>query len=197
MAELWALFQLPLASNADLELLASMTEGFSGADLKAILTDAGLEAAKEAVRRQPGDGSGDIPQELPLITRGTLMYVASEARPSTSEEDRRSLREMFSQFSTSRKSSISTEVPLSFCASMAFSCGLVDSCYFCYSACCCTKMRFICVIAEEKGSKWPGPESSCSRVMTIGSCELSLVNWYRRSLVYPPAGRPATPSHPE
>uniref|UniRef100_N1QTY1 Peroxisomal ATPase PEX1 n=1 Tax=Aegilops tauschii TaxID=37682 RepID=N1QTY1_AEGTA len=101
--------ELPLASNADLELLASMTEGFSGADLKAILTDAGLEAAKEAVRRQPGDGSGDIPQELPLITRGTLMYVASEARPSTSEEDRRSLREMFSQFSTSRKSSISTE----------------------------------------------------------------------------------------
>lgn len=104
-----------------------MTEGFSGADLKAILTDAGLEAAKEAVRCQPGDGIGDIPQELPLIARGTLMSVASEARPSTSEEDRRSLREMFSQFSTSRKSSISTEVPPSFCASMAFSCGLVDS----------------------------------------------------------------------
>ncbi|VAI19833.1 unnamed protein product [Triticum turgidum subsp. durum] len=101
--------ELPLASDADLELVASMTEGFSGADLKAILTDAGLEAAKEAVRCQPGDGSGDIPQELPLITSGTLMSVASEARPSTSEEDRRSLREMFSQFSTSRKSSISTE----------------------------------------------------------------------------------------
>ncbi|XP_044389681.1 peroxisome biogenesis protein 1 isoform X3 [Triticum aestivum] len=101
--------ELPLASDADLELVASMTEGFSGADLKAILTDAGLEAAKEAVRCQPGDGIGDIPQELPLIARGTLMSVASEARPSTSEEDRRSLREMFSQFSTSRKSSISTE----------------------------------------------------------------------------------------
>lgn len=45
------------------------------------------------------------------------------------------------------------------------------------------------MIAEEKGSKWPGPESSCSRVMTIGSCKLSLVNWHRRSLVYPQAGR--------
>lgn len=45
------------------------------------------------------------------------------------------------------------------------------------------------MFAEEKGSKWPEPESSCSRVMTIGSRKLSLVNWRCRSLVYPQAGR--------
>lgn len=86
-----------------------MTEGFSGADLKAILTDAGLEAAKEAVRCHSGDASSCTPQGLPLINRETLMSVAAEGRPSTSEEDRRSLRDMFNQFSTSRKSSISTQ----------------------------------------------------------------------------------------
>jgi peroxin-1 len=108
------MFQLPLASDVDLEPIASMTEGFSGADLKAILADAGLQAAKEAVQCQSGEVCSSTPQELPLITRGTLMSVASEARPSTSEEDRRSLREVFNQFSTSRKSSISTQVPLLF-----------------------------------------------------------------------------------
>jgi peroxin-1 len=108
------MYQLPLASDADLEPVASMTEGFSGADLKAILTDAGLQAAKEAVRCQSGEASSNITQEVPLITRGTLMSVASEARPSTSAEDRRSLREMFNQFSTSRKSSISMQVQLFF-----------------------------------------------------------------------------------
>jgi peroxin-1 len=110
------MYQLPLASDADLEPVASMTEGFSGADLKAILTDAGLQAAKEAVRCQSGEASSNITQEVPLITRGTLMSVASEARPSTSAEDRRSLREMFNQFSTSRMSSISMQVRL-FCVS--------------------------------------------------------------------------------
>uniref|UniRef100_A0ACD6ACF7 Uncharacterized protein n=2 Tax=Avena sativa TaxID=4498 RepID=A0ACD6ACF7_AVESA len=101
--------ELHMASDADLEPVASMTEGFSGADLQAILTDAGLEAAKEVARCHSGDTSGNTPQELPLITRETLMSVASEARPSTSEEDRMSLREMFNQFSTSRKSSISMQ----------------------------------------------------------------------------------------
>ncbi|KAM0898590.1 hypothetical protein ACQ4PT_021852 [Festuca glaucescens] len=101
--------ELPLSSDADLEPVASMTEGFSGANLKAILTDAGLQAAKEAVQRQSGEASSSTPQGLPLITRGTLMSVVSEARPSTSEEDRRSLRKMFNQFSTSTKSSISTQ----------------------------------------------------------------------------------------
>ncbi|KAM0912729.1 hypothetical protein ACQ4PT_012609 [Festuca glaucescens] len=101
--------ELPLASDVDLEPIASMTEGFSGADLKAILTDAGLQAAKEAVQRQSGEACSSTPQGPPGITRGTLMSVASEARPSTSEEDRRSLRQLFNQFSTSRKSSISTQ----------------------------------------------------------------------------------------
>lgn len=102
--------ELPLAGDADLEPLASMTEGFSGADLKAKLTDAGLQAAKEAMQLcKSGDASSNMPQEPPVITTETLMSVASEARPSTPDEDRRSLREMFSHFSTSRKSCISTQ----------------------------------------------------------------------------------------
>ena len=74
--------QLPLASDADLEPVASMTEGFIGAGLKAILTDAGLEATKEAVRRHSGDASSSTPQGVPLINRETFMSVAAEARPS-------------------------------------------------------------------------------------------------------------------
>jgi peroxin-1 len=122
------MFQLPLASDVDLEPIASMTEGFSGADLKAILTDAGLQAAKEAVQRQSGEACSSTPQGPPGITRGTLMSVASEARPSTSEEDRMSLRQLFNQFSTSRKSSISTQ------ACLVFWVSLVNLVLFCYSA---------------------------------------------------------------
>ncbi|XP_062195469.1 peroxisomal ATPase PEX1-like [Phragmites australis] len=93
-----------LASDASLEDLASLTEGFTGADLAAILTDAGLAAVHELLdSRENG-----IPEREPCISKELLMSVARKARPSTPADEKRRYDKEFGEFVSSRKS-ISTK----------------------------------------------------------------------------------------
>lgn len=84
-----------------------MTEGFSGADLQALLSDAQLVSVHELL-----DGGDNGKQgRMPLITDELLKSVASKARPSVSEAEKRRLYGIYSQFLESKKS-VSAQVSL-------------------------------------------------------------------------------------
>ncbi|CAM0911659.1 unnamed protein product [Alopecurus aequalis] len=93
-----------LASDASLEDVASLTEGFTGADLAAILTDAGLAAIHEVL----DSAENGIPEGEPCISKELLMSVAMKARPSTPVDDKTGYDKEFGEFVSSRKS-ISTK----------------------------------------------------------------------------------------
>lgn len=92
--------QLPLATNVNLEPIAYMTEGFSGADLQALLSDAQLAAVHEHL-----DSANAIdPAQKPIITDALLKATAGKARPSVSDAEKQRLYGIYSQFLDSKKS---------------------------------------------------------------------------------------------
>ncbi|KAK4279639.1 hypothetical protein QN277_011385 [Acacia crassicarpa] len=92
--------KLPLASEVDLAAVAHMTEGFSGADLQALLSDAQLAAVHEVL----DDANASGPEKKPVITNTLLKGTASRARPSVSDEEKRRLYSIYSQFLDSKRS---------------------------------------------------------------------------------------------
>ncbi|KAF4377361.1 hypothetical protein F8388_013707 [Cannabis sativa] len=92
--------KLPLSSDVDLDAIAHMTEGFSGADLQALLSDAQLEAVHDLL----GGESMHEPGEKPVITDALLKSTASRARPSVSEAEKQRLFGIYSQFLDSKRS---------------------------------------------------------------------------------------------
>ncbi|KAH6765488.1 peroxisome 1 [Perilla frutescens var. hirtella] len=81
--------KLPMDSDVVLEHVAQLTEGFSGADLQALLSDTQLEAVHELLDNNDGSSTG----KMPVITNALLKSIASKAKPSVSEAEKRS-REM-------------------------------------------------------------------------------------------------------
>ncbi|KAJ8755931.1 hypothetical protein K2173_024476 [Erythroxylum novogranatense] len=86
--------KLPLAPDVDLEAIAYVTEGFSGADLQALLSDAQLAAVHEFL----SNANSSKPEKSPIITDALLKSVASKARPSVSESEKQRLYDIYSQF---------------------------------------------------------------------------------------------------
>lgn len=95
--------QLPLTSDVDLDAIARMTEGFSGADLQALLSDAQLEAVHDVL----SCADSNMPAKTPVVTDSLLKSIASKARSSVSEAEKRRLYTIYSQFLDSKKSSAS------------------------------------------------------------------------------------------
>lgn len=94
------LAQLPLASDVNLEAIASMTEGFSGADLQALLSDAQLASVHELLDSNDAEKTN----QMPVIGDELLRNVASRARPSISEAEKQRLDSIYSNFLDSKKS---------------------------------------------------------------------------------------------
>ncbi|XP_019182268.1 PREDICTED: peroxisome biogenesis protein 1 isoform X2 [Ipomoea nil] len=92
--------KLPLESNVNLEAIAHITEGLSGADLQALLSDAQLEAVHDILNGENGEQSG----KMPVITDTLLKRIASVAKPSVSENEKRRLYDIYSQFLDSKRS---------------------------------------------------------------------------------------------
>ncbi|KAF8029058.1 hypothetical protein BT93_E1661 [Corymbia citriodora subsp. variegata] len=92
--------KLPLASDVDLDAIAHMTEGFSGADLQALLSDAQLQAVHDLLDR----GEVDQHEKKPIITDSLLKSVASKSRPSVSDAEKRRLYSIYSEFLGSKRS---------------------------------------------------------------------------------------------
>ncbi|XP_010491483.1 PREDICTED: peroxisome biogenesis protein 1-like isoform X2 [Camelina sativa] len=93
--------KLPMADDIDLEPIALMTEGFSGADLQALLSDAQLAAVHDFLNREDKPETGTTP----IITDPLLKSIASKTKPSVSETEKQKLYDIYSQFLDSRKSS--------------------------------------------------------------------------------------------
>jgi peroxin-1 len=85
-----------------LEDIASVTDGFSGADLQALLSDAQLAAVHKLLDSQESGSSSS--GSSPLITDSILKSVASNARPSISETEKKRLYDIYTQFMDSKKS---------------------------------------------------------------------------------------------
>ncbi|XP_022954952.1 peroxisome biogenesis protein 1 isoform X1 [Cucurbita moschata] len=92
--------KLPLASDVDLEPVAYMTEGFSGADLQALLSDAQLAAVHEHL----DSANASDPTQKPIITDVLLKATAGKARPSVSDAEKQRLYSIYRQFLDSKKS---------------------------------------------------------------------------------------------
>ncbi|KAM7258098.1 hypothetical protein ACFE04_013839 [Oxalis oulophora] len=91
--------KLPLAEDVDLDVVACMTEGLSGADLQALLSDAQLEAVHEVLNA----GHNSALHNKPVITDSILKSVATKARASVSEAEKQRLYNIYSNFLGSRK----------------------------------------------------------------------------------------------
>lgn len=93
--------KLPLASDVDLEAVADITEGFSGADLQALLSDVQLAAVHDLLDSAEMTDKAD---KLPLITNSLLHSVASRARPSVPEAEKQRLYNIYNQFLDAKRS---------------------------------------------------------------------------------------------
>lgn len=92
--------KLPLADDVAMDAIAYMTEGFSGADLQALLSDAQLAAVHEVL----ATADNKEPGKMPVITDALLKSVASKARPSVSDAEKERLYTIYNQFLDSKKS---------------------------------------------------------------------------------------------
>ncbi|XP_022142454.1 peroxisome biogenesis protein 1 isoform X2 [Momordica charantia] len=92
--------KLPLASDVDLEAVAYMTEGYSGADLQALLSDAQLAAVHEHLDSM----NANDPAQKPIITDAILKAATAKARPSVSDAEKQRLYGIYRQFLDSKKS---------------------------------------------------------------------------------------------
>eukprot|EP00890_Picochlorum_soloecismus_P003574 jgi/Picsp_1/4217/NSC_01726-R1_peroxisome biogenesis protein pex1 len=94
--------KLKLSDDVDLENLGWETEGFSGADLGALLSEAQLIAAHEALQNQDQEHSGI---ESLVLTANHIQTALKDARPSVSMEERQRLERIYGRF---REGSIET-----------------------------------------------------------------------------------------
>jgi peroxin-1 len=95
--------KLPVASDVDLGSIASITEGFSGADLQALLSDAQLESVHEFLESGKSGAYGTSAAH-PLITHRVLESVVVKARPSVPESEKHRLYTIYSEFVNSKTS---------------------------------------------------------------------------------------------
>ncbi|XP_024973060.1 peroxisome biogenesis protein 1 isoform X5 [Cynara cardunculus var. scolymus] len=93
--------KLPLANDVKLEAIAGKTEGFSGADLQALLSDAQLAAVHDLLNSKDADRPGNM---MPVITNALLQTVAANARPSVSEAEKHRLYSIYGQFLDAKRS---------------------------------------------------------------------------------------------
>lgn len=92
--------KLPLESDVDLDGVARLTEGFSGADLQALLSDAQLEAVHDLLDSE----NVGKPEKKPVISDALLKSIASKAKPSVSDAEKQRLYDIYSQFLDAKRS---------------------------------------------------------------------------------------------
>ncbi|KAL7616859.1 hypothetical protein Lser_V15G00299 [Lactuca serriola] len=92
--------KLPMANDVKLEGIARKTQGFSGADLQALLSDAQLAAVHDLLNSEDAHRPGN----KPVITNALLNSIASSARPSVSETEKHRLYNIYGQFLDAKRS---------------------------------------------------------------------------------------------
>ncbi|XP_076915428.1 peroxisomal ATPase PEX1-like [Bidens hawaiensis] len=92
--------KLTLAKDFNLEAIAQNTEGFSGANLQALLSDAQLAAVHDLLNRKEAHEPGN----MSLITNTLLRSICDNARPSVSEAEKQRLYNIYGQFLDAKRS---------------------------------------------------------------------------------------------
>ncbi|CAH1443151.1 unnamed protein product [Lactuca virosa] len=92
--------KLPMANDVKLEGIARKTQGFSGADLQALLSDAQLAAVHDLLNSEDPHKPGN----KPVITNALLNSIASNARPSVSEAEKHRLYNIYGHFLDAKQS---------------------------------------------------------------------------------------------
>ena len=107
--------QLPLGEDVNLDVVASLTDNLSGADLQAVLSDAQLEAVHSFLLSQKDiNDTSETKLERPIITMRVMSSVLLNARPSVSDQERRRLYNIYDMFMSAR-SSMSDKVFIHVC----------------------------------------------------------------------------------
>lgn len=83
---------MTLADDVDLEAIAQATDGFTGADLQALVYNANLEAVHETIDQEPGNGPGNgrahgVPDEDEKIQYVTFGPEGSEKKVLSAAEE--------------------------------------------------------------------------------------------------------------
>ncbi|BBN13818.1 peroxin-1 [Marchantia polymorpha subsp. ruderalis] len=102
--------KLPMADDVDLHVVASLTEGFSGADLQAVLSDAQLESVHTFLDDPSNAGHRSLSDQKPVITMPQLRETVMKARPSVPEAERRRLNGVYESFIGAKASSKARDV---------------------------------------------------------------------------------------
>ena len=88
-----------LSGGTSLEGVARLTEGFSGADLRALMTDSQLHAAKRALRAVQAGGDTPVVGETAVeIVREDLDLTVASAKPSFGPRERERLEALYAKF---------------------------------------------------------------------------------------------------
>ena len=88
-----------LSGGTSLEGVARLTEGFSGADLRALMTDSQLHAAKRALRSIQVGGDKPVAGETAVeIAREDLDLTVSSAKSSFGRRERERLEALYAKF---------------------------------------------------------------------------------------------------
>ena len=88
-----------LSGGASLEGVARLTEGFSGADLRALMTDSQLCAAKRVLRAVQAGGDRPVVGETAVeIAREDLDLTVASAKPSFGPRERERLEALYAKF---------------------------------------------------------------------------------------------------
>ncbi len=97
---------MPLADDVDLDKLAELTHGFTGADLEALCKTAGLKALRRAIRRlgaklaeREGEEGEEVSEKISELSDEELREVLEKGldRAEISEEKKRALRRVLEE----------------------------------------------------------------------------------------------------
>jgi len=95
----------PMAQDVDVQELAEMTEGFTGADIEQVTNEAGLLALQEALFEQKVNAENDLKPKEILIARKHMLEAVKKVRVPTQEE-RKYYEEITDRFATTAKSEL-------------------------------------------------------------------------------------------
>eukprot|EP00210_Caulerpa_lentillifera_P006068 g5798.t1 len=91
-----------IASEVDLRELAERTEGYSGADLASIISEAHLHAIGEILKTQTGSGADDDKTVVVEISAGDIEFAFHQSRPSSTEKEKLFLSQIYYNFSNGK-----------------------------------------------------------------------------------------------
>eukprot|EP00884_Botryococcus_braunii_P019130 jgi/Botrbrau1/5900/Bobra.0366s0078.1 len=94
--------RLPLGPEVDLRSIAARTEGFTGADLGALLSEAQLMAVHDVLDHPPASSEKEGTQGVPQVLQSHLEAALTAAHPSVPSTERARLEGIYSRFVQSR-----------------------------------------------------------------------------------------------